>query len=240
MTSWRKKQGSSATLASVTIVFTPCSTSLRQQVTRESGQLVHSQPRVPDFAARDSLRELDIELMRRLAPRVNVIPVIGKSDTLTPSELAKFKRRVMEDIEHYAIPVFNFPYDVEEDDEETIVDNSELRALMPFAIVGSEDEVEVNGEMVRARRYPWGIVEVDNPQHSDVQRLRAALLNTHLTDLKEITHDYLYENWRTETLSRSQGPDYEVQHEELSSKLKEDQLRAQGKCLFMLTGERIS
>lgn len=33
----------------------------------------------------------------------------------------------MEDIEHYDIPVYNFPYDVEEDDEDTIEDNSELR-----------------------------------------------------------------------------------------------------------------
>ena len=33
----------------------------------------------------------------------------------------------MEDIEHYSIPVYNFPYDVEEDDEDTIEDNSELR-----------------------------------------------------------------------------------------------------------------
>jgi cell division control protein 11 len=70
---------------------------------------------------------MDIELMRRLAPRVNVIPVIGKSDTLTPSELRDFKKRIMEDIEYYSIPVYNFPYDVEEDDEETIEDNSELR-----------------------------------------------------------------------------------------------------------------
>ena len=82
--------------------------------------------------------------MRRLSPRVNVIPVIGKADSLTPSELKGFKKRVsygqevfsliaknspqiMEDIEHYSIPVYNFPYDVEEDDEETIQDNSELR-----------------------------------------------------------------------------------------------------------------
>lgn len=32
--------------------------------------------------------------MRRLSPRVNVIPVIGKADTLTPSELKGFKKRV--------------------------------------------------------------------------------------------------------------------------------------------------
>lgn len=44
-----------------------------------------------------SLRELDIELMRRLSPRVNVIPVIGKADSLTPSELSAFKKRVRRD-----------------------------------------------------------------------------------------------------------------------------------------------
>lgn len=59
--------------------------------------------------------------------------------------------------------------------------------MMPFAIVGAEEEIEVNGEPIRARRYPWGIVEVDNPQHSDFQRLRGALLSTHLSDLKELT-----------------------------------------------------
>lgn len=109
--------------------------------------------------------------------------------------------QVMEDIEYYGIPVYNFPYDVEEDDEDTIADNSELRGLMPFAIVGSEEEVVIGGEPIRARSYPWGIVEVDNPRHSDFSRLRSALLSTHLTDLKEITHDFLYENYRTEKVS---------------------------------------
>lgn len=36
----------------------------------------------------------------------------------------------MEDIEYYDIPVYNFPYDVEEDDEDTIQDNSELRVRL--------------------------------------------------------------------------------------------------------------
>ena len=33
----------------------------------------------------------------------------------------------MEDIEQYSISVYNFPCDVEEDDEDTIAENSELR-----------------------------------------------------------------------------------------------------------------
>ncbi|WVR07592.1 hypothetical protein IAU60_004634 [Kwoniella sp. DSM 27419] len=180
-----------------------------------------------------ALREMDIELMRKLSLRVNVIPVIGKADTLTPTELRAFKKRIMEDIEYYNIPVYTFPYDAEEDDEETIADNSALRAILPFAIVGSEEEIMINGEPVRGRRYPWGIVEVDNPEHSDFSKLRNVLLSSHMTDLKEITHDFLYENYRTEKLSRSVGggdynPDSSILPEDMANqsvRLKEEQLR---------------
>jgi cell division control protein 11 len=158
--------------------------------------------------------------MKRLSPRVNVIPVIGKADSLTPAELAESKKLVMEDIEHYRIPVYNFPYDMDEDDEDTVEENAELRGLMPFAIVGSEETVEIEGRKVRARQYPWGVVEgntrgrymvsyctkyfaVENPRHSDFLAIRSALLHSHLGDLKEITHDFLYENYRTEKLSKS-------------------------------------
>ena len=148
------------------------------------------------------LRELDVEIMRKLSPKVNIIPVIGKADSMTPTELTDLKRLIMEDIEHFQIPIYNFPYDVEEDDDETIEENAALRSLLPFAMVGSEETVETKaGQRIRARLYPWGIVEVDNPRHCDFVALRNVLLQTHLTDLKEITHDFLYENYRTEKLS---------------------------------------
>lgn len=44
----------------------------------------------------------------------------------------------MEDIDYYEIPIYNFPYDVEEDDEETIADNMELRVshlLLGFSLL---------------------------------------------------------------------------------------------------------
>ncbi|KAF3480101.1 cell division control protein 12 [Arthroderma uncinatum] len=180
------------------------------------------------------LRELDIELMKRLSPRVNVIPVIGKADSFTPAELAESKKLIMEDIEHYRIPVYNFPYDIEEDDEDTVQENEEYRSLMPFAIVGSEDVLEIGGRKVRARQYPWGVVEVENQRHSDFLAVRSALLHSHLADLKEITHDFLYENYRTEKLSKSveggasAAHDSTMNPEDLASqsvRLKEEQLR---------------
>ncbi|KAI9184497.1 Cell division control protein 11 [Blastocladiella emersonii ATCC 22665] len=152
-----------------------------------------------------SLREIDIELMKRLNTRVNIIPCIGKSDTMTPKELADFKKRVMDDIRFYGINVYDFPYDDEEDDEETVQENMELRSLLPFAIVGSDEEIQVNGRLIRARQYPWGVVEVDNLKHCDYARLRYVLLSSHLQDLKEITHDVLYEQYRSEKLSKLEG-----------------------------------
>jgi cell division control protein 11 len=147
------------------------------------------------------LRELDIELMKRLSPRVNVIPVIGKADSFTPTELAESKTLIMADIEHYGIPVYKFPYDLDEDDYETVESNVELRSLLPFAVVGSEEAIEVDGRRVRARQYPWGVVEVDDPRHSDFLALKSALLHSHLNVLQDITHDELYERYRTEKLS---------------------------------------
>lgn len=42
----------------------------------------------------------------------------------------------MEDIDYYEIPIYNFPYDVEEDDEETISDNIELRVRRSTTSLG--------------------------------------------------------------------------------------------------------
>lgn len=133
------------------------------------------------------LRELDIELMKRLSPRVNVIPVIGKADSLTPDELALSKKLIMEDIDYHKISIYNFPYDIEEDDEETVEENAELRGLLPFAIVGSEDVIEINGKSIRARVYPWGHIDVDDPRYSDFLPLRSALLQY----VKSKSHDLI-------------------------------------------------
>ncbi|KAJ3795615.1 GTP binding protein [Lentinula aff. detonsa] len=180
------------------------------------------------------LREIDVSLMQKLSHRVNVIPVIGRSDSLTSSELKAFKKRIMEDIVQFDIPVYNFPYDVEEDDEDTVEENQELRSLLPFAVMGSEEEIDIDGECVRARVYPWGVAIVDDPEHSDFSRLRGAILGTHLQDLKSLTEDVLYETYRTEKLSRNAGPYLETRESTMlpaedlanqSVRLKEEQLR---------------
>lgn len=48
--------------------------------------------------------------------QVNVIPVIGKADLLTPTELANFKSRINEQIKSYGLELYTFPNMADPDD----------------------------------------------------------------------------------------------------------------------------
>ena len=43
------------------------------------------------------LKSLDIEFMKKLSNKVNLVPIIAKADTLTPEELQSFKKKVSTD-----------------------------------------------------------------------------------------------------------------------------------------------
>ncbi|KAF1345269.1 Septin B [Delphinella strobiligena] len=147
-----------------------------------------------------SLKPLDVEVMRRLHTKVNLIPVIAKSDTLTDEEIIAFKQRILADIAHHSIQIFEGPR-YENDDEETIAENNEIMSKVPFAVVGANSEVETpEGRKVRGRKYPWGIIEVDNEEHCDFVKLRQMLIRTHMEELKEHTNNALYENYRSDKL----------------------------------------
>ncbi|TPX37616.1 hypothetical protein SmJEL517_g00756 [Synchytrium microbalum] len=147
-----------------------------------------------------SLRPLDIEFMKRLCTRVNLIPVIAKSDTLTEEEVKAFKARILEDLAFHKIETWTPPmYD--NDDNDTVQENKEIKSRIPFAVVGSEKEYDVAGRKVRGRKYPWGIIEVDNEDHCDFVKLRQMLVRTHMEELREFTDEMLYENYRSEKLA---------------------------------------
>ncbi|MCJ1313921.1 hypothetical protein MMC25_007601 [Agyrium rufum] len=148
-----------------------------------------------------SLKPLDVEVMRKLHTKVNLIPVIAKADTLTDEEVVLFKERILADIHHHSIRIFEGPR-YENDDEETIAENQEIMSKVPFAIVGANTEVtSPEGRKVRGRAYPWGTIEVDNEEHCDFVRLRQMLIRTHMEELKEETNNALYENYRSEYLT---------------------------------------
>ncbi|CAG8484317.1 3885_t:CDS:2 [Funneliformis caledonium] len=142
-----------------------------------------------------TLKPLDIEIMKRLGSRVNLIPVIAKADTLTPKDLETFKRRVREVIAAQNIQVYQCP--VESDDETSTKRNMNIMAAMPFAIIGSDqDVIAPDGRKVKGRQYSWGIAEVENEDHCDFKKLRSLLIRTHMLDLVSTTEENHYENYR--------------------------------------------
>ncbi|CAG8596489.1 6450_t:CDS:2 [Paraglomus brasilianum] len=142
-----------------------------------------------------TLKPLDIEVMKRLGSRVNLIPVIAKADTLTPNDLETFKRRVREVIAAQNIQVYQCP--IESDDESSTKRNMNIMAAMPFAIIGSEQDVTTaDGRRVKGRQYSWGVAEVENEDHCDFQKLRQLLIRTHMLDLIATTEETHYETYR--------------------------------------------
>ncbi|KAJ5775888.1 uncharacterized protein N7511_000899 [Penicillium nucicola] len=173
-----------------------------------------------------SLKPLDIEVMRRLHTKVNLIPVIAKADTLTDEEVTAFKQRILADIEQHSIQIFEGPR-YELDDEETIAENQEIMSKVPFAVVGANSEVSTaDGRKVRGRSYPWGIIEVDNEEHCDFVKLRQMLIRTHMEELKEHTNNFLYENYRSDKLTQMGVAQDPSVFKEVNPAVKQEEERA--------------
>lgn len=164
-----------------------------------------------------SLRPLDVEVMKRLGSRVNLIPVIAKADTLTPEDLAAFKSRIKDVILAQGIRIYTPP--VEEDDVAGAEHAKALAAAIPFSIIGSTTDVTTaDGRVVKGREYLWGVAEggsaersschrsscadplisptVDNEAHCDFRKLRSLLVRTHMHDLCQTTEETHYEAYR--------------------------------------------
>ncbi|KAI5955679.1 CDC12 [Candida jiufengensis] len=165
-----------------------------------------------------SLKPLDIEIMKKLSTRVNLIPVIAKADTLSRNEMDIFKTRIREIIEAQDISIYTPPLEL--DDPASAEHAKQLIESMPFAIIGSEEEIEINGKFVRARKYPWGIVEVENDNHCDFKKLRSLLLRTNMLDLILSTNEIHFETFRSMKLGGEEEEEITNENGEVIKKPK--------------------
>lgn len=191
--------------------------------------------------SRHSLKTLDIETLKRVHRKVNVVPVIAKADTLTKQELSRLKAQIKADLEREKIQIFwpgaegtatngaaaaaaavaaadDAPPDASNAADATDASSAaaastttDLTESIPLAVIGPNVVVEVDGEAKRGRRYPWGMVDIDNEAHCDFEKLRQMLIKTHLHALKEQTVEH-YERFRQEKLERAS----QIQVEEVS------------------------
>ncbi|XP_055495633.1 septin-11 isoform X3 [Leucoraja erinacea] len=139
-----------------------------------------------------SLKSLDLVTMKKLDSKVNIVPIIAKADTISKSELHKFKIKIMSELVSNGVQIYQFPTD-----DETVAEiNSTMNGHLPFAVVGSTEEIKIGNKMAKARQYPWGIVQVENENHCDFVKLREMLIRVNMEDLREQTHARHYELYR--------------------------------------------
>ncbi|KAI8379159.1 Septin-domain-containing protein [Radiomyces spectabilis] len=185
-----------------------------------------------------TLKPLDIEVMKHLGSRVNLIPVIAKADTLTPRNLALFKRNILDVIAAQDIHVYSCP--IESDNEDTTAVNQSIMTAMPFAVIGATDDVTtVDGRTVKGRQYAWGVAEVENEDHCDFTKLRKLLIRSHMHDLISTTEEEHYEKYRQAQMETRkfgeakqklfENPKFKEREEQLRSKFTEQVKKEEGR-----------
>jgi len=186
------------------------------------------------------LKPLDVEFMKRLHDKVNVIPVIAKADTMTPEEVSHFKRQIMNQIVQAKIRIYEFPDEEVLGNGETpsnkeIEANRKIKERVPFAVVGSNCLIDgADGKKIRGRKYPWGIVDIENMEHCDFVPLRNMLIRTHLQDLKEVTNNVHYENFRCRKLAGVAGGSTEkIPNKNPMAQIEEEKREHHNKMLKM-------
>lgn len=100
------------------------------------------------------LKPLDIEFMKKLHNKVNIVPVIAKADCLTKKEMERLKSRVLKEIENNGIKIYPLPDCDSDEDEDYKEQVRQLKEAVPFAVCGSTTVLEVKGKKVTHSHEP--------------------------------------------------------------------------------------
>ena len=146
------------------------------------------------FIAPHRLKHIDIAFMRALHKKVNIVPIIAKSDTMTTKEKEEFKLSVREALQREGIEAYPFDTSV----LRTMEQQDKQEYKQPWAVIGSTDACLDAGATVYLRKYPWGDALSSEPAHSDLPALRNLLMwSGQWHDLKMATRAK-YEKWRAQ------------------------------------------
>ncbi|KAI8612621.1 Septin-domain-containing protein [Chytriomyces sp. MP71] len=147
----------------------------------------------------NGLRDIDVEFLSRFCTKANIVPLIGKADGLSPEELQFTRKAILKDLNRYDIRIYPTHH---ADDRDHL---SKFEKYIPFGVVASDDYIEKGGKKVRARKYRWGVVEVENEAHCDFVHLREMLIRTNMQDLIDTTHSVHYSLYRSGKMGGDSG-----------------------------------
>ena len=192
----------------------------KEEHANRGSELFHSDPLVHCvlyFIAPHRLKPVDIAFMKELHKKVNIIPIIAKSDTMTTDEKRDFKLKVRELLQENGIDIFEF--------HKATIDDMSAQAKVaiehPWAVIATKDaKIDEDGQIDAKRKYDWGNADAANPQHSDLLALQTLILGEAEAwkDLKKTTQQK-YESWREVTIVNERSERNRRLHERFQAKV---------------------
>ncbi|KAM0681659.1 Septin-4 [Glugoides intestinalis] len=117
----------------------------------------------------DKISEHEIQGLKDLTLKLNVVPVITKADMFTDEELKCHREKNNKIFEENQISF----YDYEENNTKNF----------PLAVIASESVYDEDGFKTRGRKYAWGFIDIENEKFSDFKKLQRILISERFVDL---------------------------------------------------------
>jgi septin family protein len=146
------------------------------------------------------LRDEDIQCMRALHERVNLVPIIAKADTFNTSQLAKFKENILAELKLNGINYYKFSFSAREDEERAEIVRQEAERF-PFAVVAADEPTLLDGEYQWIRETISGHIDIYNKSY-DFGALAQLLCRHCILDLIDSTHSRHYARIKAELLEQ--------------------------------------
>lgn len=119
----------------------------------------------------------DLRYMKKLQKYGNLIPIIAKGDSYSQEEILETKKKFFQKANQKGIEFFNFNEALQDDPLKlSELMHGNFGPCPPFVIISSLKKIEVSpGKFIYGREFPWGLCNIENPQHSDFMLLRTLL-----------------------------------------------------------------
>lgn len=140
------------------------------------------------------LKPLEIELIKALQNKCNLLICIGKCDILNFEQLKLQKTLINQSLIENNLNIFNFDVFLQDSelDKEFKDYYRDLKELLPFSVITSNDSSFINRNSLKH--------SINVNKFSDLKILRDLIFNLNLNEFKELTNYNVYELYRTEKL----------------------------------------
>lgn len=154
------------------------------------------------------LEEDDIECMKVLHERVNLIPIIPKSEFYNASQKTKFKENILADLKKHGINYYNFSFDERVDEDRARVVRQEAERF-PFAVVAADEPVMEGKHPRWLRKTDACTIDIFDKKY-DFEALSKLLIRHCMLDLINNTHVKHYAKFKKALLQKAQNEGYEI------------------------------